>query len=202
MAWSDDTLVPISALEHYVYCPRQCALIHVEQTFDENIFTLRGRRVHERVDTPGDLAQHGVRVERALPLWSERLGLVGQADVVEFLPDGTPYPVEYKAGPRLARKADEVQLCAQAMYLEEMLGRTVLKGALYYYSSRRRREIEFTSELRRDVERVAHEVRELLNQINLPPPAADRRCKHCSLLDACLPFALMNFPKVLGSEET
>src|SRR5437899_10119616 len=94
--WDEDDLIMISALEHYSYCPRQCALIHVEQTFDENLYTLRGRAVHERVDEPVCDFQEGVWVERALPLWSKRLGLIGKADVVEF--HGiTPYPVEYKA---------------------------------------------------------------------------------------------------------
>jgi len=196
----DEDWVLISALQHYVYCPRQCALIHVEQVWEENLFTLRGRRVHERADRPGGITESDVRVEYALPIWSERLGLIGKADVVEFLPDGTPYPVEYKVGPRLARKADEIQLCAQGMCLEEMFGRPVLRGALYYHRSRRRREIVFSEELRREVERVMREVRALLRQNSLPPPVADQRCRHCSLLDACLPFALRNVSKVLGSD--
>ncbi|EKP95537.1 CRISPR-associated exonuclease, Cas4 family [Thermaerobacter subterraneus DSM 13965] len=187
---SDDEPVPISALQHYVYCPRQCALIHVERAWGENVFTLRGRRVHERADTPGTMVREGVRVERALPIWSERLGLIGQADVVEFLPDGTPFPVEYKSGPRLARRADEVQLCAQAICLEAMFGRPVPRGALYYHGGRRRREIAFTPSLREEVERVTQEVRRLLQQQQLPAPVADRRCCHCSLLDTCLPFAI------------
>ncbi|MGY4706961.1 CRISPR-associated protein Cas4 [Candidatus Bipolaricaulota sp. J31] len=129
--WAQEGLVPISALQHYVYCPRQCALIHVEQIWEENIYTLRGRRAHERVEIPEGIVREGVRVEYALPLWSQRLGLVGRADVVEF-PDGVPYPVEHKVGPRRARHADEVQLCAQALCLEEMLGVRVPKGALFY----------------------------------------------------------------------
>lgn len=188
--FSDDELVPVSALQHYVYCPRQCALIHVERVWEENVYTLRGRRVHERADTPGAADRGDVRLERALPIWSERLGLIGQADVVEFLPDGTPYPVEYKSGPRLARRADEVQLCAQAICLEEMFGRPVPRGALYYHGTRRRREIAFTNVLREEVERVIREVRHLLQQQQLPAPAGDRRCRHCSLFDTCLPFAL------------
>lgn len=188
--FSDDELVPVSALQHYVYCPRQCALIHVERVWEENVYTLRGRRVHERADTPGAADRGDVRVERALPIWSERLGLIGQADVVEILPDGTPYPVEYKSGPRLARRADEVQLCAQAICLEEMFGRPVPRGALYYHGARRRREVAFTNVLREEVERVIREVRHLLQQQQLPAPAADRRCRHCSLVDTCLPVAV------------
>lgn len=200
---SDDELVPVSALQHYVYCPRQCALIHVERVWDENVFTLRGRRVHERADEPGTSMREGVRVDRALPIWSERLGLIGQADVVEFLPDGTPFPVEYKSGPRLARRADEVQLCAQAICLEEMFGRPVPRGALYYHGGRRRREIAFTASLRDEVERVTQEVRRLLRQPRLPTPAADRRCRHCSLVDTCLPFAIRRATAGdFGSEST
>ncbi|KPD01746.1 hypothetical protein LR69_00361 [Geobacillus sp. BCO2] len=104
MQWSEDEWIMLSALQHYVYCPRQCALIHLEQTFEENVFTLRGNRVHERVDTPEGEQLGDRRVERALPIWSERLGIIGKADCVEFLPDGTPYPVEYKAGKRKNEK--------------------------------------------------------------------------------------------------
>ena len=113
--------VMVSALQHYVYCTRQCALIHVDGAWQENIFTMRGRRAHESVDIPDGMIRDGIRVERAVPIWSDRIGLVGRADVVEFLPDGTPYPVEHKVGPRKYRRADEVQLCAQALCLEEML---------------------------------------------------------------------------------
>ncbi len=183
----DDERVPISALQHYVYCPRQCALIHVEQTWEENLYTLRGRRAHERVELPEGITREGVRVEYALPLWSERLGLVGRADVVEF-PNDVPYPVEHKVGPRRARHADEVQLCAQALCLEEMLGVPVPKGALFYRASRRRREVVFTPELRAEVERIVREVRALLRQKKLPPPVADARCRDCSLIESCLPF--------------
>src|SRR5438552_3319316 len=116
-----DNPIMISALEHYSYCPRQCALIHQEQTFSENLYTLRGRAVHEQVDEPEAVVEKGVRVERALPLWSNRLGLVGKADVVEFRGE-TPYPVEYKHGPPREKEHDELQLCAQALCLEEMTG--------------------------------------------------------------------------------
>lgn len=200
MSWAEEDLVPISALQHYVYCPRQCALIYLEQVWDENLFTLRGRRAHENVDRPDDFIREGVRVEQAMPLWSERLGLTGRADVVEFLPDGTPYPVEHKVGPRKARLADEVQLCAQAICLEEMLGRAVPRGALYYHASRRRREVCFTPELRAQVEQVTQTVRELLRGQRLPPPLADARCRDCSLVEACLPFALRDLPSWLEEE--
>ncbi len=185
----DEDLIMLSALEHYSYCPRQCALIHLEQTFEENLFTLRGRVVHEQVDEPEMKIEKGVRVERALPLWSHRLGLVGKADVVEFHGD-TPYPVEYKHGPRRQKEHDDLQLCAQAMCLEEMTGQSVPKGAIFHHSSRRRREVEFTQELREKVERCIMEIRPMLASRALPPAVNDARCKHCSLQDSCLPSAV------------
>lgn len=182
-----DELIPVSALQHYAYCSRQCALIHVERIWEENLYTLRGRRAHQRVEIPGGIVREGIHVEYALPLWSERLGLVGRADVVEF-PSGVPYPVEHKVGPRRARHADEIQLCAQALCLEEMFHIEVPKGALFYRASRRRREVIFGSELRAEVKRTIQEVRELFRQAKLPPPVADGRCRDCSLIDSCLPF--------------
>lgn len=185
----EDELVMISALEHYSYCPRQCALIHVEQTFDENLYTLRGRAVHKRVDEPVCDFQEGVRVERALPLWSKRLGLVGKADVVEFH-GHIPYPVEYKHGWKREREHDDLQLCAQGICLEEMTGETVPRGAIYYHSSRRRREVEFTDTLRAEVEAATKEIRKMLSEKVLPPPVNDNRCRHCSLQESCMPAAV------------
>lgn len=190
MAGMDDDLddaIAISALQHYSYCPRQCALIHAEQAWDENVHTLRGQAVHERVDTPESRAEGAVRVERALPLYSRRLGLVGRADVVEFLPDGTPFPVEYKHGPRRTRVHDDLQLTAQALCLEEMLGRPVPRGAIFHHSSRRRREVVITAALRTMVEELTPTIRAMLGSGQLPPPAADARCKECSLADLCQP---------------
>jgi CRISPR-associated exonuclease Cas4 len=184
--WDDNELVMISALEHYSYCPRQCALIHVEQTYEENIYTLRGSRAHERVDEPYSGIEEGIRVERALPLWSERLGLVGKADVVEFHGD-TPYPVEYKHGRRRAKEHDDVQLCAQAICLEEMTGTFVPKGAIYYFSSRRRREVTLDNSLRIRVEELTNMARSMLKNGETPPAKFDKRCKNCSLLQSCLP---------------
>lgn len=186
MAWDEAELVPVSALQHYVYCPRQCALIHVERVWEENLYTLRGRRAHERVNIPKGMVREDVRVEYALPIWSERLGLVGQADVVEFHPE--PYPVEHKVGRRRARHADEIQLCAQGICLEAMMGIEVPRGALFYRASRRRREVIFTEELRAEVAQVVVKVRALLSQTHLPPPVADARCRDCSLAEVCMPY--------------
>ncbi len=180
--------IPISALEHYSYCPRQCALIHVEQTFDENIYTVKGHMLHERVHDADVQTEAGVRVERSLPLWSAKLGLIGKADVVEYHGD-IPYPVEYKLGPRRDAPHASIQLCAQAMCLEEMTGRRVPRGAIYHHASRRRKEIVFDKAIRAQVRAAAAAVREMLAQRVVPPPANDERCRHCSLRDSCLPRA-------------
>ena len=189
--------IPLSALQHWCYCPRQCGLIHLEQVFDDNLHTLRGQAVHARTDLPGVETAKGLRVERALPLWHDALGLIGKSDVVEFLSDGTPYPVEYKHGSR--HKAadiaacDDLQLAAQALCLEAMTGRDVPEGALYYASSRRRRTVPIVPVLRAQVAEVSAAVRHMLSSGRLPPPLqgdeAARRCKGCSLIERCQPQA-------------
>ena len=191
----DPDPIPLSALQHWAYCPRQCGLIHLEQAFDDNLHTQRGQAVHAQVDKPGVEERKGLRIERALPLWSDALGLIGKADVVEFERDGTPYPVEYKHGSR--HKAadiaacDDVQLAAQALCLEGMTGRVVSEGALYYASSRRRRIVPITSALREQVVQTAQAVRAMLASARLPQPTQDvRRCKGCSLRERCQPEAL------------
>ncbi len=185
---NEEVLVPVSALEHFAYCPRQCALIHLEGAWDENVFTMRGHILHERVDEPSSLVEDGVRKERAMPIWSRRLKLVGKGDVIEFRDDG-PYPVEYKSGRKRKGTPESLQLCAQAICLEEMLGVPVPRGALFWYGSRERREVTFSPELRRRVEETAQAVHEMLATKRIPPPANDDRCDDCSLRDACLPTA-------------
>lgn len=188
--WEEHEWVTISALQHYAYCPRQCALIHLEQIFQENVFTLRGRRLHEKADTPEAEIQGNIRIERALPLVSHLWGIHGKADIVEFDEWGVPYPVEYKQGRRKDKAFDQYQVCAQALCLEEMLQVQVPKGAIYYYSSRRRREILFDQDLRKRTQEVILKTREILQQDLLPPPQYDARCHDCSLQEACLPLAL------------
>jgi CRISPR-associated exonuclease Cas4 len=180
--------VMLSALEHYSYCPRSCALIHIEQTFTDNVYTVRGQQAHERVDDPGDELRAGVVREYGLPLWSERLGLIGRGDLVEFTLDG-PYPVEYKSGKKRQWGHETIQLCAQALCLEEMTGQPVTRGAVYYRASRARREVVFDAALRQLVAETAAAVRAMLAGGVLPPPIDDARCTHCSLIDTCLPAA-------------
>lgn len=188
----DEDPVMISALEHFSYCPRQFALIHIEQAFDDNVHTKRGNAVHERVDEPGVELREGVRVERALPVWSDRLGLIGKCDVVEFETDGTPYPIEYKHGPKRVKEHDDLQLAAQALCLEEMTGKPVPKGAIYHFSSRRRREVNISAMLREKMEATLVGIRSLMRDGRLPAPVNDKRCDHCSLKDICQPEAIAN----------
>jgi len=182
--------IPLSALQHWAYCPRQCALIHQEQAFADNVHTARGQAVHHLVDEPGHEVQTGVRIERSLPLWSERLGLIGKADLVEFHSDGTVFPVEFKHGRKRRAIHDDLQLAGQALCLEEMLGRPVPAGAIYHASSHRRREVAISDELRRLVAETAKAIRTMLASGRLPPPVNDARCKECSLQDICQPQAL------------
>jgi CRISPR-associated exonuclease Cas4 len=192
----DDDTIPISALNHYLYCPRRCALIHMEKTFAENVHTLRGNALHEHADEVESSQEAGVRIERALPLFSDCLRLVGKADVVEFHSGDVPYPVEYKQGKKKQWDNDDIQLAAQAMCLEEMTSSKVTHGAIYHHTSRRRREVEITDELRRKVEETVAAVRTLLKSGILPPPVNDERCRHCSLNEICQPQALGQVSKL------
>lgn len=193
--------ISISAFQHWRYCPRQCGLIHLEQAFEENVHTLRGRAVHSAVDTPGLETRSGMRTERALPLFHDRLGWIGKADAVEFAADGIPYPIEYKSSSRHKRvdvaACDDVQLAAQAMCLEAMTGKPVVEGALFYAKSKRRRVVPITPELRTQVEEVASEVRAMLASEVLPAPTPDRsRCRECSLKSICQPEAIAGLEDV------
>jgi CRISPR-associated exonuclease Cas4 len=186
-----DDAIPISALQHYSYCPRQCALIHQEQTFTENVHTVRGRLEHERVDQLATRLEDGVSVHTAVPLWSDRLGLAGRADVVEVHTGGRLYPVEYKHGPRRKKEHDDIQVAAQALCLEEMTGQPVPEGAIFHHGSRRRRPVPITPELRARVEAVAAQVHELYRSGRMPPPADDAAlCRECSLKETCQPELL------------
>ena len=188
--------VLISAIGHFAYCPRQCGLIHLEQVFEENLFTIRSRIVHELVDAGDETARPGIRVVRSVPLWSERIGLYGKSDVIEFR-DEVPYPVEYKPGRRHGNESD-LQLCAQALCLEETLGVPVPRGAIYYAGLRRRHEVEFTQELRARTLEAIEGVRRMLRTPRLPEPANDERCPNCSLNDPCLPGVVADRSRLRG----
>lgn len=176
----------ISALEHHEYCPRQCALIHVDGLWVENRHTVAGTRAHRRVDSGEHRHERGRLVLRSIPLWSERLGLAGRADAVEFVEPEMVVPVEYKSGVRHGRAAD-LQLCAQALCLEEMFGVTVPSGAVWYGGTRRREVVRLDDELRRATIEAVEEIRGYLMSGVLPEAPADERCGACQLENHCLP---------------
>jgi len=181
--------LPLSALQHWLFCPRQCALIHVERLWAENRFTAEGRVLHERADEGHPESRAGVRVLRSVSVASDTHALHGVADVVEMC-GSVPYPVEYKRGRPKAHRADEVQLCGQALCLEEMTGHEVPKGALFYGRNRRRKVVAMDDDLRALTLDVAREARAALDDGTLPPPVHDpRRCDACSMHDLCRPEA-------------
>ncbi len=193
----EDGLIPLSALQHYLVCPRQCALIHVEQLWIDNAATAEGHILHERVDAGGGQTRPGVRIARGLQLRSLALGVAGKADAVEFR--GTPpqpFPVEYKRGRPKSHRADEVQLCAQAICLEEMCGLAVPEGALFYGKERRRTRVLFDAELRALTARIAAETRAMIAADHTPTPVSIPACRGCSLIDGCWPERLGKPPNV------
>jgi CRISPR-associated exonuclease Cas4 len=191
MSYSEDGLIMISALQHFVFCPRQCALIHIEQVWAESRLTVEGRIMHEKVHEEGNESRGNVRIARSVPLRSLRLGLVGVADVVEFhrIDKGIwqPFPVEYKRGKPKLDHSDAVQLCAQALCLEEMLSVVVPGGALFYGKTRRRTDVAFDEALRRETEETAAKARDLITTGATPPPVYAKRCENCSLVAECMP---------------
>lgn len=189
--FAEDDLKPVSALQHLVFCERRCALIHIESVWAENEFTAEGEGLHERVHDLGESEAGGIRRVTAMPVRSLRLGLVGQCDLVEFrtAEDGgreAPYPVEYKRGSPKRGLCDEVQLCAQAMCLEEMMGCEVPRGAVFYAAVRRRREIEFTAALRRTTEDAVSRLHALIAGGVTPVVPMAAKCRSCSLNEYCV----------------
>ncbi len=187
-----DNLLPLSGLQHVRFCERQCALIHVEGVWVENPLTASGRVEHERVHDPAGEVRPGFRIHRALPLRSERLRVTGVADVVEFQLESEsgvwrPFPVEHKHGAKGRWLADQVQLCAQAMALEEMFEVDVPRGAVFYRTSNRRAIVECDAILRQRTESAARRYHELVERGLTPRAAYSKKCDHCSLKEACLP---------------
>ncbi len=197
--YAEADYLPLSALQHWVFCPRQCGLIHLEQVWNENRLTAEGRIIHQRVHEMSDERRSDIYIVRGLRIYSCRLGLIGQADVVEFhrAPTGIslsdaegmwqPYPVEYKRGSPKMDACDEVQLCAQAICLEEMLGIAVPLGAFFYGRPRRRKEVVLTDELRRKTEESAHQLHEMFQRGRTPGASYEKKCRACSLYNQCLP---------------
>ena len=202
--FAEEELLPLSGLQHLTFCERRWALVHIEQLWEENRFTAEGELAHERAHSGEVESRPGVLIRRALPLHSFRLGLSGQADVVEFHPSANsgvriegrtgfwqPYPIEYKRRRAAAgTSAYKVQLCAQALCLEEMLGQEVTEGAIYDGTARRRQPVAFTTDLKAAVEAAAMRMRELFRAGRTPPPVLTNGCMKCSLLERCQPRAI------------
>ena len=207
--YTEDELLPISALQHLVFCPRQAALIHIEGLWEENVLTIEGEQLHERAHEQERETFGDTRIVRGLRIRSLRLGLIGVADVVEFrhadrsgkgtvlndLPGRwQPYIIEYKHGKPKIDRSDEVQLCAQAMCLEEMLGVSIEESAFFYGKPRRRQAATLDGDIRKETEEVATRAHRLLQSGKTPAPEYSRKCRHCSLIDHCL-------PKTAGSQK-
>jgi CRISPR-associated exonuclease Cas4 len=198
----EDDLLPLSALQHLVFCERQCALIHIEQVWADNALTVQGVHMHDKVHEDGDRTESrgDMRIARGLPLRSLRLGLSGVADVVEFyrvneagirLPGvgglWKPFPVEYKRGRPKKDRCDEVQVCAQTICLEEMLEVDIPEGALFYGTTRRRFDVTFDAALRAETEYAAQRLHDLIRSRQTPPAVRESKCDRCSLLEICMP---------------
>lgn len=202
----DDDLQPIRALNDLLFCERRCAMHRIEQVWVDNVHTLEGTHGHRRVDRMIWEAPRGVRTVHGVLLLSQRLRLTGKADIVEFhpgspspltpLPQGArgkmevPFPVEYKRGKRRRWDNDDVQLCAQALCLEEMLGVAVPAGAVFHAKSKRRRDVVFTPALRAQTEEAARRLHELVAAGVTPPPVLKPRCRGCSVRELCMPQLL------------
>jgi CRISPR-associated exonuclease Cas4 len=191
MNYTEDDLIMVSALQHIAFCERQCALIHIEQVWSESGLTAEGHIMHERVHEQDRESRGNVRIEYGLPLRSLRLGLIGKADVVEFhrvaKDKWQPFPVEYKRGKPKHDHCDMIQLCAQAMCLEEMLSVSVPSGAIFYGRTRRRLDVSFDDTLRKETEEAAEKAHQLIASGKTPLPVYEKRCKSCSLIEECIP---------------
>lgn len=191
----DCELIAISALQHYAYCPRQFALIHIEQVWEENRFTAEGRLLHERVDSGVAEQRRETRYERGVLLHSQQYRLTGKMDLLE-IEQGDPlkyYPVEYKRGKPKVEDWDRIQLCAQALCIEEMRDAVVDEGAIWYWEVRKREPVVIDGALRATTKAMIEGAHALLSLGRTPLPIEDRkRCRACSLLDLCEPDTFRN----------
>ena len=185
--YKESDYIMLSAVQHFMFCPRQCALIHIEQLWAENLYTAEGNLMHERADSSKSERTGDIKIVRTLPVCSKKLGLSGQADVVEFHDGGRVFPVEYKRGRPKKERCDEVQLCAQAMCLEEMLDVEIPEGALFYGKKRRREQVSFDRGLRELTVEIIGRTHELIVQGRTPGARYEKKCDACSLFGLCLP---------------
>lgn len=212
--YSENDYIQLSALQHFVFCPRQCALIHIEQIWSENLFTAEGRVMHDKVHEEQFESSGNIRIERGIALSSKVLGLSGKADVVEYHKSidnksWIPFPVEYKRGKPKKNNCDKVQLCAQAICLEEMMKLSISQGALFYGKIRHRLDVEIDESLRKETEEIAHNVHDFIQNGITPSPVYTNKCKSCSLFSVCMPKRLSNrktvskyFEEILKDEKT
>jgi CRISPR-associated exonuclease Cas4 len=198
----EQNLIMISALQHFAFCPRQCALIHIEQAWEESGLTAEGHIMHDHVHEQGNESRGSMRIARGVPLRSLKLGLIGKADVVEFrrIDKNTwqPFPVEYKRGKPKVDHCDKIQLCAQAMCLEEMLNVSVPEGAIFYGRTRRRLDVTFDDALHKETEEISEQTHRLIASGKTPPPVYEKRCKSCSLIGECMPKTVGKKSSVKG----
>jgi CRISPR-associated exonuclease Cas4 len=209
--YTEADLLPLSGLAHIAFCERRWALVHLEQQWQDNRYTAEGNVLHETAHSGASESRPGALIRRTLPLRSFSLGLSGQADIVEFLPSSgpgaipikgrrglwTPFPVEYKRSrDRDGSIAYRLQLCAQAMCMEEMLGATVPSGAIYDATTRRRQPVEFSEPVRVEVRRMAQRMHQLHSAGLTPGARLIPACRKCSLVDRCLPGLLQDPPRV------
>ncbi|NCS88095.1 MAG: CRISPR-associated protein Cas4 [Ignavibacteria bacterium CG_4_10_14_3_um_filter_37_18] len=191
--YTEDDFIMISALQHYVYCPRQCGLIHVDDVWHENVFTVRGNILHEKVDTDTYETRGAVKTVRGLRIHSFVHGIVGRCDVVELKEVKTGkevMPVEFKSGEPKEDSSDKVQLCAQVFCLEEMLATKIMQGAFFYGKIRRRNIVEIDDALRAETESIISAVREIVSTKKIPTADYSTKCRNCSLQDICQPKAM------------
>ncbi|MBV1880401.1 MAG: CRISPR-associated protein Cas4 [Pseudomonadales bacterium] len=190
----DNKAIPIAAIQHYAYCPRQCALIHNEQAWAENWFTVKGQVLHQKVDSGEPESRKGVRFERSVMVNAPILGITGRLDLLEVEAASRTYtPVEYKSGKSKIESWDRQQVCAQAMAIEEMLGVTITKGALWYWRTKRREVVDLSEELRSETLQTIQILKQLFeSQMTPKSVVSKKRCKACSLIDLCQPDLLRN----------
>jgi len=190
--YSEEDYIQLSSVQHYVFCPRQCGLMYVEDLWAENVFTARGKVLHERVDHGDDETRGDLRVVRGLNIYSRRLGLSGKADVVEFHEkdgENIPFPVEYKSGKPKRDISDLAQVCAQAPCLEEMTLTPVREAAIYYGKPRRRLLVELDDDLRKRTEKIIADVHAMIKARTVPPGHREKKCETCSIYGYCMPGA-------------
>jgi CRISPR-associated exonuclease Cas4 len=194
--FTEDSLLPISALQHILFCPRQCALIHLEQVWADNQFTAEGNVMHKNAHDEHLVTRSGVRISHSLPVSSRKYGLSGQCDIVEFHKNGDIVPIEYKRGKPKSHRADEVQLCAQALCLEGMLGTTIPEAFIFYGQRKRRTLIPLNEELRTITCQTITDLHHLINSKITPPPNYIKKlCEACSLIDLCQPRATVRLQR-------